>query len=446
MSWQAILPQSSARRYARASSMHRNFRSFLFVLVAIPFVEAFSAETSSPSGDASVESQSAIAALSDWIEQPRASRPPIVDQPFASIALTKDASETARKILWTDRQQFLSQERAAEMNAGVIADGELQMRFTVKEFGEKPADGWSVFISMHGGGSTSAEVNDQQWRNQQRLYQPDEGLYVTPRAPTDTWNMWHQAHIDRMFVRLIENLVALEDANPNRVYLLGYSAGGDGAYQLAPRLCDRWAAAAMMAGHPNDASPMALRNVPFALQVGALDRSFKRNEVAANWQEKLIALQMADPDGYQHLVKIYPKKGHWMNREDAIAIPWMSKFTRTPTPHRIVWKQDDVISNHCYWLSVESADAKPRSQVIAEVKGNNIELSGESEHRLTVNLDDRFVDMEQPIIIRAGGTERFRGTVDRTIANLFQSLEVTGDHELSFPGRIVVEWSPAQSE
>ena len=53
----------------------------------------------------------------------------------------------------------------------------------------------------------------------------------------------------------------LGDVDPNRVYIMGYSAGGDGVYQLAPRMADRWAAAAMMAGHPNDASPLGLRNI-----------------------------------------------------------------------------------------------------------------------------------------------------------------------------------------
>jgi poly(3-hydroxybutyrate) depolymerase len=42
--------------------------------------------------------------------------------------------------------------------------------------------------------------------------------------------------------------------NPDKVYLLGYPAGGDGVWQLAPRMADRFAAAAMMAGHPNGAS------------------------------------------------------------------------------------------------------------------------------------------------------------------------------------------------
>ena len=46
----------------------------------------------------------------------------------------------------------------------------------------------------------------------------------------------------------MEQLTAIvfEDVDPNRVYLLGYSAGGDGVYQLAPRMADRFAAASMM--------------------------------------------------------------------------------------------------------------------------------------------------------------------------------------------------------
>ena len=40
--------------------------------------------------------------------------------------------------------------------------------------------------------------------------------------------------------------------NPNKVFMSGYSAGGDGTYHLGPMLADWWAGAAMMAGHPND--------------------------------------------------------------------------------------------------------------------------------------------------------------------------------------------------
>ena len=86
---------------------------------------------------------------------------------------------------------------------------------------------------------------------------------------------------------MIENYVVTRGVNPNRIYLMGYSAGGDGVYQLAPRMADRWAAASMMAGHPNDAKPDNLRNLPFGLFMGGKDGAYNRNKVAkmekASW-------------------------------------------------------------------------------------------------------------------------------------------------------------------
>ena len=103
-----------------------------------------------------------------------------------------------------------------------------------------------------------------------------------------------QPRIDTFFDRIIADCVLFENVNPDRVYLMGYSAGGDGVYQLAPRMADRFAAAAMMAGHPNETSPLGLRNLPFTLHMGGDDGAYNRNQVAADWKLKLEELQQAD--------------------------------------------------------------------------------------------------------------------------------------------------------
>lgn len=186
---------------------------------------------------------------------------------------------------------------------------------------------------MHGGGGAPPKVNDSQWNNQIQLYVPKEGWYVAPRAPTDTWNLWHEGHIDELFGRMIEDMVAKYGVDPNRVYLMGYSAGGDGVYQLAPRMADRFGAATMMAGHPNDASADGLFALPFRIYMGGEDAAYKRNEVAAQWGEKLAALQK-ERGGYEHKVTIYPGKGHWMDKEDAEAVPWMAPRRARLGPRR----------------------------------------------------------------------------------------------------------------
>ena len=52
----------------------------------------------------------------------------------------------------------------------VIMHGDLEMPFEYFVYGDKPKDGRSLFISMHGGGNTPKRVNDSQWENQKRLH------------------------------------------------------------------------------------------------------------------------------------------------------------------------------------------------------------------------------------------------------------------------------------
>ena len=337
-----------------------------------------------------------------------------------------------------DQKDQIRQQRSEEMESKRLKHGQHEMPFDFKRFGTKPADGWSLYISMHGGGGAPAAVNDRQWENQKRLYQLEEGIYVAPRAPTNTWNLWHQSHIDPLFLRLVQNMVAFEDVNWNRVYIMGYSAGGDGVYQLAPRMSDHLAAAAMMAGHPNETSPIGLRNVPFALQVGGQDAAYKRNEIGAAWGRQLKELQTADPGGYTHMVKIYPQMGHWMNRQDAIAIPWMAKHTRNPTPQRIVWKQDDVTHAQFYWLGVEDQHQKARSEVTADASEQTVTVSAKGVDQLWVYLDDRFIDLDQPVTIVSEGRVLHEGLVTRTIDTLAHTFDQSGDPELSFPASVSV--------
>jgi hypothetical protein len=76
--------------------------------------------------------------------------------------------------------------------------------------------------------------------------------------------------------------------------------GGDGAYQMGPRMADYWAAAAAMAGHPNESSPVNLRNIGFTVHVGGEDDAYDRDTVALQWKRQLDSLQEYDPGGIHH--------------------------------------------------------------------------------------------------------------------------------------------------
>ncbi len=359
---------------------------------------------------------------------------------FAKIPLTKADAAAAREAIWKAHVEFIKKDRADEVKKLLIKDGNLEMPFSYKTFGKKPKDGWSLDISLHGGGGAPKAVNDGQWENQKKLYTVDEGIYLAPRAPTNTWNLWHEWHIDRMFARLIEDLIVIEGVNPNRVYVLGYSAGGDGVYQIGPRMADHWAAAAMMAGHPNGVSMLSLRNVPFALQVGGNDSAYNRNKVGKEYGEKLDALQKDDPKGYEHFVKIHEGKGHWMNLEDKVALPWMAKFTRNPVPEKVVWKQSGAVHDRSYWLAVPPKDAKGDSLVIASRSGQTIDITtAEKVSKLLIRFVDRVADLDKPVVVKHAGKTLFEGAAPRTVATLLKTLAGRGDPGLLFDAEVEVE-------
>jgi acetyl esterase/lipase len=364
----------------------------------------------------------------------------LLTQAFTTAPLTKEAAQQARTLLWEHHAARIRRERAAEVQARLVREGIMEMPFHYRLFGQEPPQGRSLWFSLHGGGGTTPQINDSQWENQKRLYRLEEGIYFVPRAPTNTAAMWHHGHIDRMLARIIEDLIVLERVDPDRVFVMGYSAGGDGVYQLAPRMADYFAAAAMMAGHPNDASPLGLRNLPFALQVGGKDTAYNRNGIARLWEKELARLRKEDPTGYPQFVKIYEDKGHWMNREDAVAVPWMAQFRRNPVPDRVVWRQAPVTHDRFYWLAVPPEQARPGALVIVERQGQTITLEkAEGVSRLLLRLDDRLVDLEKPIQVKYQGRILWAGQPSRTIATLIRSLEGRGDPKLMFEAEVVVD-------
>jgi hypothetical protein len=350
--------------------------------------------------------------------------------------LSRKDAESAVKAALRAIEKSQRAARAAELKSGTVTAGGTTMRIWATEFG-KARQKRPLWISMHGGGGAPAPVNDQQWENQKRLYRPSEGVYVAPRAPTNEWNLWHQAHVDELFQRLVESLVMCEGVDPDRVYLMGYSAGGDGVYQLAPRMADCFAAAAMMAGHPNEAKPDGLRNLPFNLQVGALDGAFDRNAIASRWGAALDELAKSDPGAYVHDVKVRPGKGHWMDGLDADALPWMARYRRDPRPAKVVWLQDDVTHRRFYWLAVDAPAAGQR--VVAERSGQEVRvLEAPAGLELRIRLDDAMLDLDKDVRVVYAGKPLFEGRVRRSRATIDRVLGERYDPSSAFTAEVTV--------
>jgi len=350
--------------------------------------------------------------------------------------LSKPQAEKQKEKLFDDHRSYILDSRKKEMDERHIIIEDMELKFDLKFFANKPKTGWDLYFSLHGGGGVADSVNESLWHRHKTLYELKEGILLTPRSPSNTWDMWHQKQVDVLLNRLIQNMITFYDVNPNRIFIMGYSAGGDGVYQLAPRMADRFAAAAMMAGHPNETSPLGLRNIGFTIHMGENDSAYDRNKVALQWKSQLQELKDGDPNAYPHLVTIHENKGHWMGGLDTAGISWMSRFTRNPFPRKVVWKQDDVTHNRFYWLKV--TDPSTDDLIVASINDQVIYIEETNVSEVIITLNDHLVDMDENVMVKYLGNEVFNGTVSRNYNTMVSSMEEYGDPESIYFGEISI--------
>lgn len=366
-----------------------------------------------------------------------------IEAPATSALAGKKSLSAAESLTYMTELQdaWKAAVRAAyseSFNAGKIIIGDKKMPVWWTTYGSKPADGRSLFISLHGGGGAPASLNNSQWENQKKLYQPDKSVYLCPRAIQDTWDLHFVNEADAFYDAIIRYAVSALDVNPNKVYIMGYSAGGDGVWRLGPRMADHWAAASMMAGHPGDVRLESLRNTPFAIWCGALDGAYDRNKECAARIEQMDALQAADPEGYIHDGHIVAGKEHWMDGEDRAAVPWMQQFTRNPYPSKVVWVQGDAMKEAFFWLGVPLSQAEKGKELVASVKDNVVTIEKSDYSKVTVYLNDTLVNLDKPVKVVCGDKVLFEGQLQRTPQNMLETLNARGDLCYIFPARVEV--------
>lgn len=206
---------------------------------------------------------------------------------------------------------------SVEADVYSITDGVNTMRFIARVMGEADENGlYPLYICLHGGGSDTEDgyVNNLQWLDMVSYYRDSvkNGIYIAVRGITNNWNLHFEDASYPLYDRLIEDMTLFCGADPNRVYLLGFSAGGDGVYSIAPRMADRFAAANQSSGHPNGNTLLNTANLPICIQSGIRDTIFtpQRSVAAAAFDQQLNAYREEFGFGYTHEVYIHVPEGH----------------------------------------------------------------------------------------------------------------------------------------
>ncbi len=310
--------------------------------------------------------------------------------------------------------------------------------YTVKKVGKRPANGWPLFIAMHGGGGVPKEVNDSQWRIMQRYYRDQPSVtgyqYVALRAPNDVWNGFYDDYVPPLVINLIRQFLLFGDVDANKVYLMGYSHGGYGAFFIGPKIPDRFAAVHASAAAPTDGtiSPQTLRSLRFTFMVGEKDNAYGRRERCERFNAAVQKLKAENPGDYPVTLELM--KGHQhVGLPDRDKIQEMYPFTRNSVPYRVTWELTDPVIHDLYWLSVPEP-AKDRA-IDATLHDNEVRVLTRNLAKFDLDLDGRLVRFDRPLRVSVDGKEQVL-TVAPRFRTLCESMQERGDPELAFTCRV----------
>ena len=328
-----------------------------------------------------------------------------------------------------------------DYQAHLVRSGKDVSPYTVKTVGTRPRNGWAMFIAMHGGGGVPKEINDRQWEVMQSYYRdhPEAGgyLYVALRAPNDVWNGFYDSYVYPLVANLVRQHLLFGEVDANKVFIMGYSHGGYGAFAIGPKMPDRFAAIHASAAAPTDgdASGKNLRNTIFTYMIGEHDTDHGRIERCRKFNDSIKNFRGDHPSAYPVVMQLIEGNGH-RGLPDRDKIKEMYPAVRNPVPGELTWLTTDPIIHDFFWLH---ASAPASGQEIGAVcRENRVSLTANPRAtKVTVLLDSRLVDFKKPVLVTLNGTTT-KHQLHPELRTLCETLLRRGDPELAFTASIDV--------
>ena len=151
---------------------------------------------------------------------------PVPRQPDADNVIQPESLETERAAVWSAYMEaaLSGTQLQHETTESAMSYGDVTMRYVLYTVGDKPENGYPLYIAMHGGGSGDTPYfNDEQWAAMEDYYRDELqcGVYVAVRGVRDTWDTHFNPESYPLYDRLIRYLILTAEVDPNRVYLEG---------------------------------------------------------------------------------------------------------------------------------------------------------------------------------------------------------------------------------
>lgn len=332
----------------------------------------------------------------------------------------------------------------AEWEQNTVSTTDRVSPYLWRYVGIKPPGGWGFVIAMHGGGNAPKQVNDAEWKHMFSTYyreHPENGgyIYLALRAPNDTWNGFYDDAICPLVEKLIKEFVLFADVDPDKVYTMGASHGGYGAFVIGPKIPDRFAVIHAAASAPTDGETRGenLRDTRFTFIVGEKDTAYGRVDRCHQFQEQ-VEKWRTHYGGFPGTFECPVGIGHLVPDHDELAE--MLKTKRNANPDFVVWTQSDTILKRSYW--VEAPAPVDNGHIEAKIVGNTISVKAQKQDTIALWLDANLVDLKKPVTVQVEGGKKLVFRLKPNLETYCQGLIATADPQLSAPVRIEVSLQP----
>lgn len=226
-----------------------------------------------------------------------------------------------------------------------------------------PARRYPVRFYLHGGTDTPDRRSGENWDAER--FADSTRIAVFPSA----WrgSRWWQASQIENLNGILAGLKQTYNIDENRVYVIGVSDGGIGAWFLGFRDPTPWAALLPFISSPEAlTSPRLradgpvyvpnLRNVPLFVVNGSLDPLYPARDVAAD----VALLRRA---GVDVTFRPQPESGHdlrWWSALRPAIDSFIAAHPRRPLPDSVTWETERTDrSNRAYWVVIDTIGPVP---------------------------------------------------------------------------------------
>ena len=272
--------------------------------------------------------------------------------------------------------------------------------------GEK--ERYTLILTLPEAGQRPGDHLRSAWTHRDVL---QNAILVCPSMPTESKG-WDQTMVGGKPGGLSHLFTVLRLAterfpvDPNRIFVVGRGAGVPAAFAAGKYSPHMFAGIVGLSGGPKSVGPENFMNLPSALFGGNADaQAFHEKSEALGYEGSSLEVGASEANVWK-----------WIGQQERIALPGkLAVFTG----EAVIFNPS---SNRVHWLRVAPIDTGAFAHAEINRANNSIEITSTGISHATFYLNDKLIDLDQPIQVTANGIAS-KHMVQRNMVNMLDFLD-----------------------